>query len=83
MKNKRSVIYYLFSLAAVISASFYPIYMGVTVISDMLTYGSVSAEDYPKYIIPYTPVAVAVIIGVLLLPILFKLSKPKTQTTEP
>ena len=75
MKNKRSVIYYLFSLAAVISASFYPIYMGVTVISDMLTYGSVSAEDYPKYIIPYTPVAVAVIIGVLLLPILFKLSK--------
>ena len=46
--------------------------MGIKVVSDMIRFGTVYAEDYPKYIIPYTPIALAVIIGVALMPILVK-----------
>jgi hypothetical protein len=46
--------------------------MGVKVVSDMIRFGTVYAEDYPKYIIPYTPIALAVIIGVALMPILVR-----------
>ena len=70
MKNKVLNRYYLCSLAGVLIASFYPIWMGIKVVSDMIRHGTVYAEDYPKYIIPYTPIALAVIIGVALMPIL-------------
>lgn len=70
MKNKVLNRYYLCSLAGVLIVSFYPIWMGVKVVSDMIRFGTVYAEDYPKYIIPYTPIALAVIIGVALMPIL-------------
>ena len=72
MKNKVLNRYYLCSLAGVMIASFYPIWMGVKVVSDMIRHGTVYAEDYPKYIIPYTPIALAVIIGVALMPILVR-----------
>ncbi len=72
MKDKVFKRYYLCSLAGVLIASFYPIWMGVKVVSDMIKNGTVYAEDYPKYIIPYTPIALAVIIGVALMPILVK-----------
>ena len=72
MKNKVLNRYYLCSLAGVLIASFYPIWMGVKVVSDMIRFGTIYAEDYPKYIIPYTPIALAVIIGVALMPILIK-----------
>lgn len=64
--------YYLISLLGVLIASFYPIWMGVKVVADMIKNGTVNAEDYPKYIIPYTPIALSVIIGVALMPILVK-----------
>ncbi len=67
--------FWLFSLVAVLAASFYPLLMGVQVVSDMLRDGTVLKENYPKYIIPYTPIAVAVILGVLLLPLFVKLMK--------
>lgn len=67
--------FWLFSLVAVLAASFYPLLMGVRVVSDMLWDGTVLKENYPKYIIPYTPIAVAVILGVLLLPLFVKLMK--------
>lgn len=72
MKNNSFKIYYLCSLAGVLIASFYPLWMGVRVVSDMIKNGTVYSEDYPKYIIPYTPIALAVIIGVALMPILMK-----------
>ena len=72
MKNKVFNSYYLCSFAGVLIASFYPIWMGVKVVSDMIRHGTVYAEDYPKYIIPYTPIALAVIIGVALMPILVR-----------
>lgn len=56
-------------------ASFYPLYMGFRVVSDMLTQGTVFQEDYPKYIIPYTPISLAVITSVILMPAIFQVAK--------
>lgn len=64
--------FYLFSVIGVLLASFYPLYMGVKVIADMVRDGTVLAENYPKYIIPYTPISLAVITAVLLLPVMLK-----------
>ncbi len=72
MKEKKLTLYWLCSLAGVIAASFYPLWMGVRVISDMIRDGSVQKENYPKYIIPYTPIAFAVILGALLVPLFVK-----------
>ena len=67
--------FWLLSLIGVILVSAYPLYMGIRVIGDMLRDGTVLKENYPKYIIPYTPIAFAVILGVLLLPVFIKLLK--------
>ncbi len=75
MKNKQFNRYYLISCLGVLIASYYPLLMGVRVITDMITDGTVLKENYPKYIIPYTPISIAVIIGVLLMPLWIKLLK--------
>ncbi len=75
MKNKHFNRYYLLSCVGVLAASFYPLWMGIRVISDMLTDGTVMKENYPKYIIPYTPICIAVILGILLMPLCIKLFK--------
>lgn len=75
MKSKTFRIYYLFSLLGVLLAAVYPVYMGVSVVTDMIRFGTVHAEDYPKYIIPYTPISLAVIIGVALIPVAMKYLK--------
>ena len=66
---------WLLSLAVVIAASAYPLYMGILVISKMVQNGAIPLEEYPKYVIPYTPIAFAVIIGVLLIPLLQRVSQ--------
>ena len=73
MKNKAFTKYYLFSCLGVLLASYYPFSMGVRVITDMITDGTVLKENYPKYIIPYTPVSIAIFLGVLLLPVAIRL----------
>lgn len=65
--------YHLFSCTGVLAASLYPLWMGVRVVTDMLRNGVVHQEDYPKYIIPYTPVCLAVFTGVLLMPLCMRL----------
>ena len=75
MKNKRYNLYYLFSCIGVLIAAYYPLSMGVRVLSDMIRHGTVMQENYPKYIIPYTPISIAVIMGVLLMPLLIKCFK--------
>lgn len=75
MENKTFRKYYLFSLLGVLLASFYPIYMGISVIVDMIRYGTVYAENYPKYIIPYTPIALALLVCVALIPVALKYFK--------
>lgn len=67
--------YWLSSILGALLLSFYPLLMGVSVIRDMIVDGTVTKENYPKYIIPYTPIAFAVIIGVLLMPLIVKLFK--------
>lgn len=75
MKNKPFNRYYLFACIGVLIASYYPLSMGVRVITDMIVNGTVLKENYPKYIIPYTPISIAIIIGVLLMPLCIKFFK--------
>lgn len=75
MNGKKYRNFYLFSLLGVLAASFYPIYMGVRVVSEMLRNGAVPLESYPKYVIPYTPIAIALFMGVLLLPVFQRISR--------
>lgn len=75
MNVKKYRAFYFLSLLGVIAASFYPILMGVRVISETLKNGAVPLENYPKYVIPYTPIAIAVILGTALIPLFQKISK--------
>ena len=75
IKSKSFNRYYLLSCLGVLLASYYPLSMGVRVITDMLMNGTVMKENYPKYIIPYTPISVAIIIGVLLVPLFIRFFK--------
>ena len=60
--------FYVFSLMGIMLAAFYPIYMGALVAVEMVRNGAVPLESYPKYVIPYTPIAIALILGVLMMP---------------
>lgn len=75
MNSKKYYKFYCLSLLIVIIASAYPIYMGVRVVGEMLRNGFVPLESYPKYVIPYTPIAISLILGVLLIPALQKLTE--------
>ena len=75
MKSKSFSRYYLLSCLGVLVASYYPLSMGIRVITDMIANGTVMKENYPKYIIPYTPISIAIIIGVLLMPLFIKMLK--------
>ena len=75
MKRKQLNRYYLFSCIGVLAASYYPLSMGVRVITDMIVDGTVLKENYPKYIIPYTPICLAILLGVLIMPLCMKLFK--------
>ena len=75
MKSKSFNRYYLLSCLGVLITSYYPLSMGVRVITDMLMNGTVMKENYPKYIIPYTPISVAIIVGVLLMPLFIRIFK--------
>lgn len=68
MKNRTLRNYYIFSCLGVIALSFYPLLMGIYTVSEMLRNGAVPIENYPKYVIPYTPIAIALVFGVLLMP---------------
>lgn len=59
--------------------SVYPVYAGVSTLSGFLKNGSISAEEYPKYIIPYTPISIALILSILLLPAFMKLFRKYAQ----
>lgn len=75
MKNRALRNYYIFSCIGIIALSFYPLLMGVYTVSEMLRNGAVPMEKYPKYIIPYTPIALALIFSVVFMPLFHKLFK--------
>ena len=68
MKHKLFCRYYLCSCVGVLLTSYYPLSMGVRVIANILAYGTVWPENHPKYIIPDTPICLAILIGVLIVP---------------
>ena len=67
--------FYLLSVVGILAASFYPVSMGARVVSDMILNGTVRGGDYPKYIIPYTPISLALIVGVLLMPLAIRYAR--------
>jgi hypothetical protein len=70
--------FYILSLLGVVLASVYPIYMGVVTMSSYLQNGFINVADYQKYIIPYTPICIALIASVALMPLIFKLFRRYT-----
>lgn len=64
--------YWLFALIGTLAVSAYPIYMGFRVIHDMVLFGTVAEYDFPKYIIPYTPIALGVLTAVAAMPLMFR-----------
>ncbi len=79
MKN-RYWTFYLFSLAFLLLASAYPIYMGVKTLSHYILSGAIDTTEYPKYIIPYTPISIALILVAALFPVIYKLWKKYSMT---
>ena len=75
--NKRTAKIWVFALVLCVAASFYPFLMGIRVISGMIADGSVIAENYPKYLIPYTPISLAVVFGTAVLPFSARLFKKR------
>lgn len=59
-------------------ASAYPIYMGAATLGSYIQNGYIDVADYKKYIIPYTPICIALIISAALMPLIFKLFKGYT-----
>jgi len=61
--------FYLFSALGVVLISFYPVYMLVKVIADYAATGAVDVFNYPRYIIPYSPISISLIFSVCLMPV--------------
>jgi hypothetical protein len=52
--------------------------MGLVTLGSYMQNGFIDAADYKKYIIPYTPICIALIISTALMPLIFKLFKRYT-----
>jgi len=63
---------YRLSLGAVLLASAYPLFMGAKMLWAYIQDGGIDVANYPKYIIPYTPICVALIACVAMLPPVLK-----------
>jgi len=68
-------IFYISSLFVILLLSVYPIYMGIKILTQYFQKGFVSPDAYPKYIIPYTPISIALIVCAALLPLIYRLSR--------
>lgn len=67
--------YWIFTLLGTLLVLSYPIYMGVKVIYHMSTEGGVPKQSFPKYIIPYTPIAISLLFAVIFMPLIIRLTK--------
>lgn len=64
MKNRT---YWALVLTIVLLLSAYPLYMLLRVLEEWSVFGIVTQDNYPKYLIPYGPIALAVLSGTVLL----------------
>lgn len=69
--------FYVSSLLLVVAASVYPIYMGIKIFLLYLAEGMIPVEQYPKYIIPYTPMCIGLIVVTAVYPLLYRKWKQK------
>jgi len=67
--------FYALSAVIILIASIYPIYMAFVTLSSYLRKGYVSSDDYPRYIIPYAPICIALIVVVLMMPVIYRFFK--------
>lgn len=67
--------YWVATLLGTLLISAYPLHMGIRSVWAMLTQGYVAHEAFPKYMIPYTPIALSLIAAVLLMPLLLRYVK--------
>lgn len=81
MTNKKFSKYYLCSCIGFLAASYYPLSMGIRVLMDMLMEGHVMKENYPKYVIPYTPISIAILFGIVFMPLLIRIFKKNALLT--
>lgn len=70
--------FYSLSVLVILLASAYPIYMGIVTLVSYLQRGYVNAANYPKYIIPYTPISIALIMVVCLMPFIYRVFSKHT-----
>lgn len=70
--DRKYPAFYTASLLVVFAASAYPVYMGYVTLSAYLRQGFVMAESYPKYVIPYAPLSIAVMTVAVLMPVFYK-----------
>jgi len=66
---------YLTAMALLLLGSVYPMIMGISVLRDLFAFGAVNAGNYPKYVIPYTPISVSLLLTAALIPLANKLKK--------
>lgn len=62
--------YFIAVLILVLLAGAYPLYMGASILSAVLSQGALYIDQYPKYVIPYTPISLALLGAALVLPLL-------------
>ena len=67
--------FYFLSLGIILAASIYPIIMGAELLAAYFQNGGINVNAYPKYIIPYTPICISLILITALLPLFMKLFK--------
>lgn len=76
--KKQYLRFYLLSLFVILLGAAYPLYMGGVTLAAYIKQGYVSAGNYPKYIIPYAPISIALIAVALLMPTIYRLFKRRT-----
>lgn len=76
--EKQYLRFYILSVLVILLGAAYPLYMGGLTLAAYIKQGYVAAVDYPKYIIPYTPISIALISVVLLMPTIYRLFKRRT-----
>ena len=64
--------FYALSVSIILLVSIYPLYMAFKTLSSYLNYGYVNAADYPRYIIPYAPICISLILVICFMPIIYK-----------
>ncbi len=80
MKNTKSV--FLFSMAAIILITSYPLFMAFKTIYLLILNGTIMASEYERYIIPYAPIAISLILTFSFYPLIRKALNRKALLTS-